>query len=80
MGVAMRDNLKLGDSLASINEFRTQPLWGVSKFAPYLHDGRAATMTEAIMAHEGESLASRDAYLALTPAEQQDVISFLEHL
>ena len=29
-------------------EWRTAPLWGVADSAPYLHDGRAATLEEAI--------------------------------
>ena len=30
------------------------PLWGVGSSAPYLHDGRAVTLTEAILWHRGE--------------------------
>ena len=33
-------------------EWRTPPLWGVRDSAPYLHDGRAATLEEAIALHE----------------------------
>ncbi|MHC4845682.1 MAG: di-heme oxidoredictase family protein [Planctomycetota bacterium] len=80
MGTAMRDNILLGDNIASVNEFRTQPLWGVSKFPPYLHDGRAATLTEAILAHGGEAQTSRDDFVALTAQQQAEVIAFLEHL
>lgn len=61
-------------------EWRTQPLWGVSLHAPYLHDGRARTLREAIELHGGEAAAIRDAFLALTPAEQADLLTFLEHL
>ena len=87
MGPELADNLVFGtpqlspsSPLTAGTEFRTQPLWGVSKFSPYLHDGRAATLDEAIAAHGGEAEAIRDAYLALTPAERDDVIAFLEHL
>lgn len=80
VGVALRDNIMLGENIATVNEFRTQPLWGISKFAPYLHDGRAPTLIEAILAHAGEALDSRDDFVALTPAQQQDLITFLEHL
>lgn len=32
-------------------EWRTPPLWGCADSAPYLHDGRAATLDEAILWH-----------------------------
>jgi CxxC motif-containing protein (DUF1111 family) len=65
---------------SSAGEFRTQPLWGVSLSAPFLHDGRAETLAEAIELHGGEAAASRDAYRALDDDARADVIAFLEHL
>lgn len=50
--------------------FLTRPLWGLADSGPYLHDGRAVTLQDAIIAHGGEAKAARDAYAAL-PAEQQ---------
>jgi len=52
----------------------------VSKFGPHLHDGRAATIDEAIRLHGGEGQRSRDAYAALTTAERAAVLAFLEKL
>ena len=87
MGDDLADNMALGEPQASTidgptppREFRTQPLWGVSLHGPWLHDGRAETLREAIEMHAGEAEAIRDAFLALTPDEQADVIAFLEHL
>ena len=87
MGDALADNLALGRPQASTlslpnttKEFRTQPLWGVSLSGPFLHDGRAETLREAIEAHGGEGTASRDAFLALDADSQSDLIEFLEHL
>ena len=45
--------------------FLTRPLWGLAETAPYLHDGRAPTVHDAIVLHGGEATAARDAYLAL---------------
>src|SRR5207244_4179373 len=45
--------------------FLTRPLWGLAVTAPYLHDGRAPTVHEAIVLHGGEATKARDAYLAL---------------
>jgi CxxC motif-containing protein (DUF1111 family) len=80
MGNGLADNIKLGMSGSTALEFRTQPLWGVSLHAPFLHDGRAQTLLEAILAHGGEAQAYRDAFDALPQSDKDDVISFLEHL
>ncbi|MEO1335970.1 MAG: di-heme oxidoredictase family protein, partial [Myxococcota bacterium] len=75
MGPDLADGIEM--KLATGSEFRTQPLWGVAATGPYLHDGRADTLHEAIVAHGGEALASADAYLALSAEQQDDVREFL---
>jgi len=87
MGDDLADGLGFGTPQFSTNdeqhtayEFRTQPLWGVSMAAPFLHDGRAETLDEAIRLHGGEGQASRDLYVALTDEERADLIEFLEKL
>ena len=60
--------------------FLTRTLWGVGSTGPYLHDGRATTLTEAILEHGGEAAASRTAFLGSTYARQQALIAFLENL
>jgi CxxC motif-containing protein (DUF1111 family) len=69
----------IGDA-AQPREFRTTPLWGLSKTAPYLHDGTAADVRAAIAAHQGEAEASRIAFEALTPSDQAAVLAFLDSL
>jgi len=80
MGLELADHIKLGLNGTTSLEFRTAPLWGVSMHAPYLHDGRAETLREAIELHAGEALSIRNDFVALPPADQADIISFLEHL
>lgn len=46
-------------------EWRTAPLWGLRDSAPYLHDGRAETILEAIAMHDGEASGTRDRFLSL---------------
>jgi hypothetical protein len=58
----------------------TRPLWGVGSTDPYLHDGRATTLDEAIRAHGAEAAGTRDAYLALTDKERAEVVAFLNDL
>lgn len=58
----------------------TKELWGLGSTAPYLHDGRATTVTEAILAHGGEGEASQLAFKGLAPNDQAALIAFLENL
>jgi hypothetical protein len=58
-------------------EFLTRPLWGLADTAPYLHDGRALTIPEAILAHGGEAAESRSAYETLPIEQQRDLHVFL---
>jgi hypothetical protein len=65
-------------SLAELRrEWRTPPLWGVRDSAPYLHDGRAATLEEAIRAHGGEAEAVVEKFRALTAMERDSMLTFL---
>ena len=67
--------------------FMTENLWGVGSTPPYLHDGRATTIAEAILEHapaverhqRGEA-PSRAKYLALGVNDKKALIAFLENL
>jgi CxxC motif-containing protein (DUF1111 family) len=61
-------------------EWRTPPLWGVADSAPYLHDGRAATLEEAIRMHAGQGKRAAQRFNALSQAEQQQLVGFLKTL
>jgi CxxC motif-containing protein (DUF1111 family) len=61
-------------------EWRTPPLWGVAESAPYLHDGRAATLEEAIRLHAGQGARSALYFTRLAQARQDDLIAFLKTL
>ena len=62
------------------NEFTTARLWGVADTAPYLHDGRALTIIEAILMHGGEAETARNTFAALEDDEMQAVLSLLNSL
>jgi CxxC motif-containing protein (DUF1111 family) len=64
----------------SSSEWRTAPLWGVADSAPYLHDGRAASLEEAIVLHGGEASGVSDRFNALSQADRLSIISFLKTL
>jgi hypothetical protein len=69
-------------------EWLTTKLWGVADNGPWLHDGRARTLNEAILMHDGpngngphgEAQAEVDAYQALPASDQDALIAFLESL
>ena len=58
----------------------TKELWGVGSTAPYLHDGRATTITEAIFEHSGEAQRSQRHFQQLSVSKQKDLVMFLENL
>ncbi len=55
----------------------TRPLWGLADTAPYLHDGRAPTVADAILGHGGEATAARAAFVALAPADRGALLVYL---
>ncbi|UQA57990.1 di-heme oxidoredictase family protein [Polyangium aurulentum] len=60
--------------------FVTPPLWGLARSRPYMHDGRAPTIEDAILLHGGEAQPARDAYAALTDPERAPLRIFLMSL
>jgi hypothetical protein len=60
--------------------FLTRPLWGLAETAPYLHDGRAPTVHDAIVLHGGEAEGARAAYLALEERGRASLRVFLASL
>ena len=87
MGPGLADDIAQG--LATGDEFRTAPLWGLGLRAFFLHDGRTTNMIEAILAHRSagnsnygpsEANAVIANYDALSSAQQQDLLNFLRSL
>jgi CxxC motif-containing protein (DUF1111 family) len=62
------------------SEWRTPPLWGVADSAPYLHDGRAATLTDAIKLHAGQATKSAGRFAELPAGQRDELIAFLNTL
>jgi len=65
---------------AQPSEFRTEPLMGLRFVTAFLHDGRAATIEEAIALHGGEGVRARDRFLRLSPFERTALLRFLRTL
>jgi CxxC motif-containing protein (DUF1111 family) len=69
-----------GDSLVQTRRMRTQPLWGIRFQNKLLHDGRCSDIRCAILAHGGQALASRNAFAALSGAQQHSLTEFVRSL
>src|SRR5205823_3346913 len=70
------DDICLGRAHPS--EFRTEMLMGLRFRQPFLHDGSAKTVQEAIERHDGEARNSRDRFKALKEKDKQALLKFLE--
>lgn len=71
---------KTKEIVATDAQWRTPPLWGLRDSAPYLHDGRADTIEEAIALHSGEAEPSAKAYFNLSAAQRGEIQTFLKTL
>lgn len=65
---------------AHANEIRTPALWGLRMRRPLLHDGSAATPTDAISRHAGEADRIVKDYLALPRHNREQILAFLASL
>jgi len=75
---SLGDGIEIGDARGG--EFRTAPLWGLSAVKVYLHDGRAATVKDAILAHDGQARRARDRFARLSATDEAALLAFLATL
>ncbi len=73
-------SLGIEEASAGMRDFRTAPLWGLAHSAPYWHTGEADTIEQAIQLHDGESVASREKYEALSETTRGQLLAFLRSL
>jgi len=84
MGAGLADGRP--DFRAGPRDWRTPPLWGlglsatVNGNAAMLHDGRARSISEAVLWHGGEAEPSRETFRALPKADRDALIAFLNSL
>jgi CxxC motif-containing protein (DUF1111 family) len=75
-----KDQARPSSGPAAPNEWRTPPLWGVADSAPFLHDGRAATLEEAIRLHGGEAAKTSARFAKLEKYDRKALLGFLNSL
>ena len=75
MGPTFADGMV--DGGATSTQWRTAPLIGERFVKEFMHDGRAATIEDAILAHAGEAANAAAAFSELSPANQQLLLDFV---
>jgi CxxC motif-containing protein (DUF1111 family) len=93
MGSGLAD--RISEGVATGDEFRTAPLWGIGQRVFFLHDGRTNDLLKATLAHKGPGPDCREthqpfcaseanavvaAFAELTKVEQQALLDFLRSL
>ena len=85
MGAALSD--KREEFSAKGNEWRTAPLWFtlntskiLGKDKNFLHDGRARTIEEAILWHDGEAKKSKELFTNLSHKNRLKIINFVKQI
>lgn len=81
LGDDLADGVPAGEARG--RDWRTTPLWGLNRLAAedgklsLLHDGRARSVTEAILWHGGEAAKARGAFLSLPAADRRRLVRFV---
>jgi len=65
---------------AAPSEVRTEPLAGLRYRETFLHDGRALSVRDAILTHDGEAARARARFAGSSVAEQLYLLRFLDTL
>jgi mono/diheme cytochrome c family protein len=75
MGPGLDDGIVQGEARGP--DWRTAPLWGLAMRRRFLHDGRARSIEDAILAHDGEGRQAAATFRQLTRPEQDALLTFL---
>ena len=79
-GLPVAGRARADGGAASVREWRTPPLWGIRDSGPYMHDGRAISVAQAIVLHAGQGATAARRYAELSPRRKQQIDAFLSSL
>src|SRR5262249_27006188 len=65
---------------ATGNDFRTAPLWGLSRRDRFMHDGRSNAIQDAILRHSKEAQNALTDFVGLSQSDHDDLLAFLGSL
>jgi CxxC motif-containing protein (DUF1111 family) len=75
---ALEDGIVSGSTGATM--MRTAPLWEIGVHTTYLHDGRARSIADAIIMHDGQGRASAEAFQNLPTKDKKALLLFVKSL
>jgi CxxC motif-containing protein (DUF1111 family) len=78
--VGTGDGIVQNGGQSTRNKVRTAPLWGSRSRDRLMHDGETLTRNEAILRHAGEATQVINNYRALSNAQKNQLITFLNSL
>jgi CxxC motif-containing protein (DUF1111 family) len=84
LGPGLADQTVAGKPVTS--RWRTAPLWGLGyrmsfeRFPTFLHDGRARSVEEAVLWHDGEAAQAKEKFERLPAPERKTLLRWLETL
>jgi CxxC motif-containing protein (DUF1111 family) len=74
------DGIVQNGGQSTANKLRTMPLWGTRTRSRHMHDGESLTFTDAILRHAGEARNVTSRFRALTNAQRNQIVTFLQSL
>jgi len=80
LSAALYEDFETSRAQVDNQKFITARLWGIADTGPYLHDGRATSIYQAILLHGGEAKFPEKKFEALSDSDKQDLIDFLKSL
>jgi CxxC motif-containing protein (DUF1111 family) len=78
--VGTGDGIVQNGGQASRNRLRTPPLWGSRTHDRHMHDGASLTFNDSILRHAGEATFVINNYRALSLAQRNQLVTFLQSL
>ena len=66
--------------LATGNDFRTAPLWGLSRRDRFMHDASSNKIEDAILRHGAEAQNARNGFVGLPQSDHDALLAFLDSL
>jgi CxxC motif-containing protein (DUF1111 family) len=76
--IGTEDGIEQG--LAKGTEFRTAPLWGLSRRTRFMHDAKSNEIEDAILRHGGQAQTAQENFKNLSATDRAALLAFLNSL